>query len=108
MKRKIALIPVLALILALSGCTGSNPGKEITTFEATVIEVHEDSMTVKPAEGSEELKSADAIIIGLDDITDGSTPEVGDTYEIEYNGEIMESYPAQIADAKVKLVTKEK
>ena len=65
-------------------------------------------MTVRPVEGSEELKSADAILIDLDDITDGSTPEVGDTYEIEYNGEIMESYPAQIANANAKMSTKEK
>ena len=108
MKRKIALIPVWALILALSGCTGGNLEKEKKTFDATVIEVHEGSMTVRPAEGSEELKSADAILIDLDDITDGSTPEVGDTYEIEYNGEIMESYPAQIANANAKMSTKEK
>ena len=104
--KKFILIGVLVLMSLLSGCSGKSTTSK--SFEATVIEVYEGSMTVRPVEGSEELKSADAISVGFTDITDGSTPEVGDTYEIEYDGEIMESYPAQIANAKAKLISKEK
>lgn len=65
------------------------------SFEATILEVGETGVTVKPLEGEWERKSSDKITFStqlLDDI--GVEP--GDIVEIIYNGTVRESYPAQI------------
>ena len=51
---------------------------------------------VEPVEGSAELKSADQITVPMKDMAPSPEPEVGDILEIEYDGYIAESYPAQI------------
>ncbi len=68
---------------------------EAVTFQATVIEKSDNSILVKPVEGSLELDSADKF-----SISNEKKPElqVGDLIEIAYNGEIMESYPAQLGE----------
>ncbi len=65
------------------------------TFQASVIEKTNDAVTVKPADGSPELDSADQFYISNEE-----NPElqIGDLVEISYNGEIMESYPAQLGE----------
>lgn len=67
-------------------------------FNAEVIEVNEQSILVKPDTDSNEIKSADKISVSLNFISAVPVPdfEVGDRVRIIYNGEIAESYPAQI------------
>lgn len=65
----------------------------MVTFQALVIETNEDSIIVKPADGSLELDSADKFHISNEENLE---LQIGDLVEISYNGEIMESYPAQL------------
>ncbi len=53
---------------------------------------------VEPVEGSAELKSADQIPVHMKNMAPSPEPEVGDILEIEYDGYIAESYPAQISN----------
>lgn len=72
---------------------GSNP-----YFNAEVIEVGNKNIVVKPDEASNEIKSADKISVSLDVISTIPVPtfKIGDRVRVVYNGEIAETYPAQI------------
>ncbi|MCM1087184.1 MAG: DUF5301 domain-containing protein [Muribaculaceae bacterium] len=70
------------------------------TFQATVIERNNDTILVKPVDGSLELNSADKFSISNEEELE---LQVGDLVEIAYNGGIMESYPAQLG--KVYTIT---
>ena len=72
---------------------GANP-----YFNAEVLEVTEKSILVKPDDDSKETKSADKIYVSLDVISEIPVPTInaGDRVRVIYNGEIAETYPAQI------------
>lgn len=67
-------------------------------FQAEILEIHGGHYLVKPVEGSWELNSADRIEVPIRNVHPSPEPEIGDVIEIEYSGEILETYPAQIAD----------
>lgn len=67
-------------------------------FQAEILEIHDGNYLVKPVEGSWELSSADRIKVPIRNAHPSPEPEIGDVIEIEYSGEILETYPAQIAD----------
>lgn len=67
----------------------------MVTFQASVIETNNDSIIVKPVDGSLELDSADKFYISNEENLE---LQIGDLVEISYNGEIMESYPAQLGE----------
>lgn len=94
------ILGILLIVVGIwVGCSGQNGISKINpVFQATVLEVHEKSVLVEPLEGEEIRKSADKISVSLDFV---STKEVlkleeGIRVSIVYNGDIMESYPAQI------------
>ncbi len=78
----------------------ASPADEYT-FDAEILDVYKDgkSILVEPLEGSNERKSADKILVSL-----GETELVGKTADykkgmkvrIVYDGQIMETYPAEI------------
>ena len=77
MKKHLLLILTLGLILTIAACgTSSGDGEsevggdETATFQAAILEIQDGYYLVEP--------------------------EVGDVLEIEYDGSIAESYPAQI------------
>lgn len=70
-------------------------------FIATILEVNENSIMVKPVEGSYESKSSDKIIIKKINTVNY---EIGDKLKITYNGLIEESYPAQISATEIELI----
>lgn len=80
-------------ITEMFNSTDNNPAS--ITFQATVIETNNDIILVKPAYGSLELDSADQFSIPNKEELELQT---GDLIEISYNGEIMESYPAQLGE----------
>ena len=105
MLKKLSLyITGVIMILILSvGCIKA-PVAE-ASFIGNVLEVGEDYLMVVPAAGSKELTSADKIVLRIRENTKlssaGSTITIkdiveGSRLEIYYNGEIAESYPAQI------------
>ena len=67
-------------------------------FQAEILEIHGSHYLVKPVEGSWELNSADRIEVPIRNAHPSPEPEIGDVIEIEYSGEILETYPARIAD----------
>ncbi len=68
------------------------------SFNATVLEIHDGYYLVEPVECGWELSSADRIEVPIKMLDPSLEPEVGDVIEIEYSGEILETYPARIAD----------
>ena len=78
-------------------------------FQAEIQEIHNGNYLVKPVEGSWELSSADRIEVSIRNVHPSPEPEIGDVIEIEYAGEILETYPAQIADVYgIKVIEKNK
>ncbi len=65
------------------------------TFQAVVLEVKDEMILAEPAEGSAECLSADKIYLHN---KEGMELEAGDKIEIEYDGNLMETYPAQIGE----------
>ena len=78
-------------------------------FQAEILEICDGNYLVKPVEGSWELSSADRIEVSIRNVHPSPEPEIGDVIEIEYAGEILETYPAQIADVYgIKVIEKNK
>ena len=102
MRKQLLLILTLSLILAVTACrTYSGGGSEVdekAPFQATILEVRDGYYLVEPVDGSTELNSADLITVPITNINPSPEPEVGDVLEIEYDGSIAESYPAQITN----------
>ena len=68
-------------------------------FNAKVLEVNEKNILVEPLKGEVERNSANKIYVSTDVISANPVPELkkGDKVRIIYNGEIMETYPAEIS-----------
>lgn len=103
MKKQLLLILMIILILTAAACGTSGGGgeskaggDETVTFQAIILEIQDGYYLVEPVEGSTELNSADQITIPMTNMDPSPEPEVGDVLEIEYDGSIAESYPAQI------------
>lgn len=95
--KKISILGILLIVstLILAGCSR---GKKDAYFNATVLEVRENSVLVEPFEGSSERESADQIVVSCDVSSDHEVPEMkqGTMIRVVYDGMIAESYPAQI------------
>jgi len=76
-------------------------------FEAEILEIHDGNYLVKPVEGSWELNSADRIEVPIRNAHPSPEPEIGDVIEIEYSGEILETYPSRITEVFSIRVVKE-
>ncbi|MCD7886948.1 MAG: hypothetical protein LUG44_04945 [Clostridiales bacterium] len=94
MKRFLCALLTLAFLLSLTACGGETT--ERVTFQATILEANESGFLVEPVAGSAELNSSDRIVVPMMAMESSPEPEVGDTLEIVYNGDIAESDPAQI------------
>ena len=95
MKKYLILLLAVFCLVSLLAC--GKPGKEdVHTFRATVLEVHQTYLLVEPADGSPERNSADQITLSLQGKTSWPTPQEGDTVDVFYNGELLETYPAHI------------
>ncbi len=106
MKKIIALLLLTAL---LAGCSAVNKTDGVETdltvevkanaeFIGVVTKIDGSCMLVEPDPDSDAYRSSSVISIALSDITDGSAPSVGDLYLIEYNGDILETFPTGISN----------
>ena len=75
-------------------------------FYGRVVEATASYIIVEPNEDEEERKSTDKISISLGEYND-ALYEVGTNVKITYNGEIMETYPAQVKATKIELKSAE-
>lgn len=65
-------------------------------FSAYVHEIHDTYILVTPIKTTTGVNISCLISIDLKHISDDSLPTLGDTYEITYDGLILETYPAQL------------
>lgn len=89
----ISPVPNKALFKKLTSSEGKNP-----FFNATVLKINENSILVEPFKDSNVYKTADKFVVSTDVISTNPIPKlsVGTEIRIVYNGNIMETYPAQI------------
>ncbi len=87
--------------------TDTPPESQRTSFTAIVSEVNAGTLLVTPVAGSEELRSADSFTVPAANYPEGYEPLIGDKLEIEYDGYILEIYPASLGKIySVKLISK--
>ncbi len=96
MKKSIIFVLAIVCMLGLTGC-GEEP-IENAVFRATILDICDGYFLVEPIEGSTESNSADQITVPMKHMSPSPEPDIGDIIEIVYNGEIAESYPAQITE----------
>ena len=100
MLRKI--ISLFIMIAMLLPCVGCKLFEKNETLLATIVEINGSSVLVEPIQTVSDTVITDKISFNtshLDDIH----AEVGSIVEITYNGEMLESYPAQITALKWKI-----
>ena len=85
---------LLLLFLVPAAIYGCGQKKEVHLFHAQIMEIRDRTMLVRPAEGSEERKSADAFLVEIVPMNPSPEPGEGDWVEITYDGGITETYPA--------------
>ncbi len=71
-------------------------------FYATVLEIADHSVLVRPLDGEAERNSSDQISFGTSKL-EKIEAEVGSVVKIHYDGNIMETYPAQITPSSWSL-----
>ncbi len=78
----------------------NNNSNQKVTFNGKVLEVNENFIIVEPFEGEKERKSADKIQVSTKLKVDEPLPEIkkGSYVTIVYDGQIQETYPAQITN----------
>ena len=96
MKKIFSILITLVVLFLFTACNSKT--NDTATFQAIILEIHDDYYLVKPVEGSTELNSADQITVPMTSMNTSPEPGVGDILEIEYDGAIAESYPAQITN----------
>lgn len=77
---------------------------ESTVFRATVLEVDEGCVLVEPLEGEHERLCSDKIYVFFGTLVQTPEIRVGDVLQIQYDGTIRESYPAQITGTYVEII----
>ena len=70
----------------------------INILQAELLEIHEGFYVVAPLPGSAELRSASRIEVPMKNMEPSPEPQVGDLLEIEYEGQLQETYPARISN----------
>lgn len=102
--KKPAFWMIIVAVIACIGaavCFLTNPVSKSepegsVTLRATVLEISDGYLLVEPVEGSPELSSTNRISLMIQNMPPSPEPQVGDVVEIQYDGAIMESYPAQL------------
>ena len=65
---------------------------------AEITDIQDGVFLVRPAGGSDELAVSDCISVPIRNLTPSPEARIGDTVEIEYNGNINTTYPAQLGE----------
>jgi hypothetical protein len=70
--------------------------ESISVLRAKILEIHDRYFLVEPVEGSWESSSASKIEVPIRNMSPSPEPQVGDILQIEYDGQILETYPARL------------
>ena len=77
---------------------GDEPVDDRFILDAKILEISNKSYLVAPMPGSWELNSADQIFVPMQNVEPAPEPQVGDILRIQYDGQLLETSPAQIQD----------
>lgn len=72
-----------------------------TTFNAIIEDIQDNVISIRPTANSNEINSSSVITFAHDN---ADKFKIGDMIEVEYDGTIMESFPAQITATNITLV----
>ena len=84
-----------------------DPTIQTAVVTVTIMDVSGDNILVKPVDGSPELNSSDKFYLSSNKLPDDIKPKAGMKLEITYNGNILETYPAQFGNVKKVVEVKE-
>lgn len=103
MKQKMLIFLIsCVVILSFTGFDDKKTQTDIHSFNATIEKCEENSMIVRPDEYEFIYTSANAVRV--DFINDYNLCEINKRVKITYNGNINESYPAQIGTTKIESI----
>lgn len=89
---------------SLDGLWSYEEGSVLHSFNAKVLEINGNTVTVEPLEGEEERLSSDKISFGYDSKElNKDDIQAGSIVAVSYSGGIAETYPAQITVKEIKL-----
>ena len=96
--KKLTLSIVLLIIASfLFGCGASKQKTEeqnnTATFQATIVEINNETILVKPLEGFPEAQYSDVVNVFIQNMPSSPEPNKGDVVEITYSGIMNEEYP---------------
>ena len=94
MKKIKKIFLSISLLLALSAC--SKADELFFLLRGTIVATSDGLMLVRPEEDSLEYMSSDLFMIPIEGIDMSIKPEEGDKIEVEYKGDILETYPASL------------
>lgn len=87
MKRIISVILLAMTLFCLTGCTAERQSQaDKVVFKATVAEIEKGVMIVEPADGTDERKLTECVILPIRNMSPSPEPQAGDTVEITYSG----------------------
>ena len=96
MKKIILLATTLCLLLVmLIGCDADNyPNGDGLSFRATILEMHDDAVTVQTTEGMGFYHTT-RVFFGTSELEDIGA-SVGDVVSVVFTGDILQTYPEQV------------
>ena len=94
--KKLFVPIIISVTLLLSSC-GLSGGSGEKSFNARIVSIQQNYVTVTPLEGSDELRSSDLFVIDAQSL-DGLSVNEGDILLITYRGGILETYPAKLTE----------
>ncbi len=109
MKKIFLIIMSMAMVLGLVACGNNSNNIYTTTFKGRIIESNGDTVIVEPLENEDIRRSADKISVGIGNVKKyiPDVLPVGTLVEITYDGNINETYPAQINVLSFRTITEE-
>lgn len=96
MKRLFIICLCFILLVAAFGCKAkpsTEAEKASSVFQATIIEIKDGAMLVKPVDGYPEANYAELINVIIQHMSSSPEPKAGDIVEITYNGIMTEEDP---------------
>lgn len=104
MKKNIVIITsiVFVIIIVIAGIFTYYMARN-EVFKGTIESINNGIILVIPDEGEDIRKSSDKIAMGINK-KDNDTFSVGQKVSIKYNGQVQETYPAQIKPIKITII----
>lgn len=107
MKKVVLIMMSFILMLGLVAC--DKESEKTYTFKGKVIEMYMNNLIVEPLENEDIRKSSDKIQVWFGQIPEFHPPifPEGTLVEIEYDGNVAETYPAQINAITLRTIDEE-